>query len=591
MTRSTRASWQRTHTCGELRKSNVGDSVTLNGWVDARRNHGGIYFIDLRDRYGKTQITLSEDQTEGVHISPEDVLSVTGVVVARDEQNINPDRDTGEIDLRVQTVEKLSGSLVPPFEIIPDLDTAVELRLRHRYLDLRRPDMTSKLAHRSRFIGAMRQAFLERGFLDIETPILTKATPEGARDYLVPSRVHPGKFYALPQSPQIFKQILMVAGQDRYFQVARCFRDEDLRADRQPEFTQLDMEMSFVEEEGVFEVWEGVMRETFRAAMDVELPTPFPRLTYAEAMARYGSDKPDTRFGMELFDAGAWAAESEFVVFKGTVESGGAVLGITLEGGAELSRKEITALEEVAKTYGAKGLAWWKADPAGGSGPLARFCADDRGASLCELSGAGAGDLCLFIADKRGLAQRVLGELRVHLGRTRGLAREGWNFLWVTHFPMFEYDEEAGRWTSSHHPFTAPQDWELAGDPAEMDSRAYDMVLNGWELGSGSVRIHRADVQEQVFSLLGIEEQERQQKFGFLLEALAYGAPPHAGFAMGIDRIVALTLGLDSIRDVVAFPKTTSATDIMCEAPSAVPGEQLDEVHVRSTAPADKLTE
>jgi aspartyl-tRNA synthetase len=586
-----RSEWKRTHTCGELRASHVGETVTLNGWVDARRDHGGIYFIDLRDRYGVTQVVLSEELADVQRIGPEHVLSVSGKIVARTPENVNPDRATGEIEMRIDRVETLAEAKVPPFEIEDAVEAAVDLRLRHRFLDLRRPVMQRMLAHRSRFIGAMRNAFLGRDFIEVETPIMTKATPEGARDYLVPSRVHPGKFYALPQSPQIFKQILMVAGTDRYFQVARCFRDEDLRADRQPEFTQLDMEMSFVDEDDVFATWESVLVDTFREAMGVAIPVPFPRLRWEEAMERFGLDKPDTRFGMELVNADAWARDCEFGVFKNCVEGGGRVMGLVVPGGSSMSRKEITALEDYVKEYGAKGLAWWKAGREGGAGPLARFAAGEAAGSLMDLVGADEGDLCLFVADSQATTWRALGELRVHLGRKLGLVPEHsddaeYRFLWVTHFPMFERDEEAGRWTSSHHPFTAPEDWDLTGDPSTLSSRAYDLVMNGFELGSGSIRIHRPDVQQRVFELLGISPEEQQRKFGFLLDALSYGAPPHGGFAVGLDRLVMLTMGLESIRDVIAFPKTTSAADLMCDAPSTVEPEQLRDVHIRSAVPS-----
>ena len=583
-------SWRRTHNCGELRQSDVGSTVTLNGWVDARRDHGGIYFVDLRDRYGVTQIVLTESVAGEIRLSPEDVLAVSGEVVAREPENVNAERGTGEIEVRVTSVETLASAKLPPFEIVDDLDTAIEIRLRYRYLDLRRPEMQRRLMHRSRFIGAMRQAFLQRDFVDIETPILTKATPEGARDYLVPSRVHPGQFYALPQSPQIFKQILMVSGMDRYFQVARCFRDEDLRADRQPEFTQLDMEMSFVEEEDVFAVWEAILVDTFRDAMGVELETPFPRLDWQEAMDRFGSDKPDTRYAMELVDLADWVPQSGFQVFEKTLASGGRVMALCVPGGgAGVSRGNLKTLEKRAKEFGAKGLAWWKPGQEGGAaGPLAKFCDGASGEALLERVGGNREDLLLFCADAQSVVWRVLGELRTQLAATLGMVPEGpWNFLWVTHFPMFEWSEENQRYESSHHPFTAPEDWDLAGEPADLRSRAYDLVLNGWELGSGSVRIHRGDVQQKVFDLLGVSPEEQEEKFGFLLGALAHGAPPHAGFAMGLDRVVALTCGLDSIRDVVAFPKTTSAADLMCQAPSRVPVQQLEEVHVQSLAPAE----
>ncbi len=578
--KSLSADWRRTHDLGALRKQHVGQVVTLNGWVHARRDHGGIYFIDLRDRYGITQVVLSEELADAQQISIEDVIAIRGEVVAREANNVNPDRETGEIEVLVREFLTLSKAKTPPFEVSGGDEPSVDVRLRYRYIDLRREPMQKAILHRARFVSALRRAFEDQGFVDIETPILTRATPEGARDYLVPSRIHPGSFYALPQSPQIFKQILMVAGFDRYYQVARCFRDEDLRADRQPDFTQLDLEMSFVEEDDVFAVWEKALADTFREALGIEIETPFPRMRYSEAMERFGSDKPDLRFGMELIDVADWARTSDFKVFQGALESGGRVMGLCVAGGASLSRKEIDALGNLASEFGAKGLAWWKAGKDGGSGPLARFAAGDLAGKLMEVMGASEGDLCLFAADREAVVHRVLGELRLHLSRRLGLARKGWNLLWVTHFPLFHYDEAAERWVSSHHPFTAPEDWEMAGDPGKLASRAYDLVLNGWELGSGSVRIHRADVQERVFELLGIGEKERAEKFGHLLEALSFGAPPHGGFAMGIDRIVALTAGIDNIRDVIAFPKTTSASDLMCQAPSPVQAEQLEEVHI-----------
>lgn len=589
------ASWKRTHTCGELREADAGTRVVLNGWVQTRRNLGGIYFVDLRDRYGVTQVILPEDLEASVKLSREDCVSIVGEVAKREAPN---DRmPTGLIEVRVESVEKLSSSKTPPFEIEEKSDTAVELRLKYRYLDIRRPDMQRSLLHRSRFIGAMRNAFLARNFAEVETPILTKATPEGARDYLVPSRVHGGEFYALPQSPQIFKQILMVGGMDRYFQVARCFRDEDLRADRQPEFTQLDMEMSFVEEEDVFEAWEGVLRDTFKDAMGVVIPTPFPRMTWHEAMERFGSDKPDTRFGMELVNAEAWVSASGFGVFEKIVESGGRVMGLTVPGGGEaISRGNVKKLEEVVKTYGAKGMAWWKPGVEGGAGgSIVKFCQGESGDKLREVMGAKDGDMVVFVADSKEICWRALGALRLHIAKDLNFVPETdsadagstgpWNFLWVTHFPMFEWDAEPAdgsdpRWVSLHHPFTAPADWEMAGDPGDMESRAYDLVMNGWELGSGSIRIHRQETQEKVFGLLGLSDEERELKFGFLLEALSYGPPPHGGFAVGLDRIVALTLGMESIRDVVAFPKTATASDLMCDAPSKVDPHQMRELYI-----------
>jgi aspartyl-tRNA synthetase len=584
------ANWRRTRTCGELRLADAGTSVTLNGWVSARRNHGGIYFLDLRDRYGVTQVVLDEALSATVKLGAEYVVSVTGLVHAREGTNVNRDRDTGEVEVVATALEVLSPSRTPAFVIDGDEEVSTETRLKYRYLDLRRASMQQNLAHRARLVSAMRRAFEAQGFLEVETPILTKATPEGARDYLVPSRVHPGEFYALPQSPQIFKQLLMVAGLDKYFQVARCFRDEDLRADRQPEFTQLDMEMSFVEEEDVFAVWEQVMRETWRAAMGLELTLPFPRLRWEESMERFGVDKPDLRFALELKDVAPWAAQSGFGVFTSALAAGGRVMGLALPAAHALSRKDIAGLEEVAKGLGAQGLAYWKAAREGSSGPLARFVPDAASAErLMGALGARDGDTCLFAAGAQDMVRKVLGELRVQLGKRFQLADKSKQaFAWVTHFPLFEYDRDAGRWFSAHHPFTAPEDWTLGGeggDPGKLASRSYDLVYNGWELGSGSVRIHRPDVQERVFQILGIGPEERQRKFGFFVEALASGAPPHAGFALGLDRIVALSLGLDNIREVVAFPKTASASDLMCQAPSLVAPEQLAEVHVRTVLP------
>ncbi|PIE25136.1 MAG: aspartate--tRNA ligase [Planctomycetota bacterium] len=583
----------RTHHCGELRKSDVGREVTLCAWVANRRDHGGIFFVDLRDRYGITQVTVDPEH-EGVDASrleemaqlkAEDVVRVRGRVIPRPDSQVNKERATGEIEVLALEIELLRSSETPPIDMIDDCETSVDVRLKYRFLDLRRRPMMDNLLFRSRFSHAIREHLVSRDFIEVETPILTRATPEGARDYVVPSRVHPGEWYALPQSPQIFKQILQVSGVDKYFQIARCFRDEDLRADRQPEFTQLDLEMSFVDEDDVFAVMEGVMQHAFREAVGVELQLPFPRMSYEEAMRRFGSDKPDLRFGMELVDVSELVAGCEFKVFTGALESGGQVKAICVEGGAEYSRKQIEALTEFAKEFGAKGLAWAKVDDKGElTGSIGRWFGGEAGTGLRDALGAKTGDLLLFAADSRQVVARVLGELRRHLAKERGLLDpKEFSFLWVTEFPLFEYSEERERFESSHHPFTAPVDWDVdfTKDPGSIKSRAYDLVLNGWELGSGSVRIHRQDVQDRLFAALGLSKAEADEKFGFLLSALQYGAPPHAGFAIGLDRSIALARGMDSIRDIVPFPKTTSAADLMTGAPSEIAPEQLGELSVQ----------
>jgi aspartyl-tRNA synthetase len=584
----------RTHYCGDLSAALVGQTVTLAGWAHRRRDHGGVIFIDLRDREGLAQVVCDPDRPAAFQAADrsrnEYVLRVTGTVRRRPEGTANPNLRSGEVEVLAHEVEVLNPSVSPPFQLDDD-NLSENTRLAYRVLDLRREPMQRNMRLRHRVAMAVRKHLDAHGFLDIETPMLTRSTPEGARDYLVPSRVHPGEFFALPQSPQIFKQLLMVAGFDRYYQIVRCFRDEDLRADRQPEFTQLDMEMSFVEEEEVFATWEAVLQATFRDAMGIEIAAPFPRLRWSEAMERYGVDKPDLRFGLELASLDTWARECEFQVFRGAVEGGGRVLALVVPAAHELSRKDVAALEDAAKGLGAKGLAWWKCEPAGGSGPLARFvAAPGAAAALMHVLGAHPGDTALFVADQEATARKVMGELRNQLGRKLGLipSEPQWRFTWVTRFPLFEYDPDAKRWFAAHHPFTAPEDWSLGGpnpDLGSLSSRAYDLVLNGWELGSGSVRIHRADVQQKVFETLGIGPEEQQKKFGFLLEALAQGAPPHAGFALGLDRTIALTLGLDNIREVIAFPKTASAADLMCGAPSPVDPEQLREVHIALAAP------
>ena len=589
------SSWQRTHTCGELTKDDVGASIVLNGWIENHRDHGGVLFIDIRDRYGVTQAVVREGSQADLleragRLGAEDVVSIVGDVSLRDADKVNSKRLTGEIEIVVRDLSILNEAETPPFEVLDDAEANEELRMRFRYLDLRRRPIAHALECRSKFVCSVRNCLAEQNFMDLETPILTKSTPEGARDYLVPSRVSPGRFYALPQSPQIFKQLLMVSGMDRYYQIARCFRDEDLRADRQPEFTQIDIEMSFVEEGDVLSLTEDLMIRGMSEGFGIELPRPFLRIDYEEALQRFGSDKPDTRFGMELTDVTEVAAQSSFKVFAGAVADGGIVKGLRVEGRAdEFSRKDIDALATFVAEYGARGLAWAKVTAEGLTGPIARFYEGDDARVLLAPFGAVPGDLLLFVADTASTVHRALGELRVQLGNRLGLRDPTKHeCCWVTGFPMFVRNEERGRWDSSHHPFTAPVDWDIedfSQDTANIRSRAYDLCMNGWELGSGSVRIHRRDVQRRVFDFLGISEEEQEMKFGFLLEAFRYGAPPHGGIALGLDRIVTLALGLDSIRDVIAFPKTTSATDLMCDAPGVVAPEQLADLHIIAQPP------
>ena len=581
---------KRSHRCTELGTANIGQDVTVMGWVQKSRNKGGIIFVDLRDRSGLLQIIFEESDcgTESFEkaekLRSEFVIAVTGRVEARSGA-VNENLATGAIEVRANSLRILSESETPPFPIEENSKTKEDLRLKYRYLDLRRPDMQRNLLLRSKVAILTRQFLAEEGFLEIETPTLIKSTPEGARDYLVPSRVHPGSFYALPQSPQLFKQLLMCSGYDRYFQLARCYRDEDLRADRQPEFTQIDMELSFVDVDDVIDVNERLLHKLFKEILGVEVSLPIQRMTWQEAMDRFGSDKPDLRFGMELKNVSDVVKDCEFVVFKSALENGGSVRGINAEGQGHMPRKKIDALVEFAKGYGAKGLAYVAIQEDGTlKSSFAKFMTDEQMAALVAAMDGKPGDLLLFAADKNKIVWDVLGSLRLEIARQLDLLKkDDYRFLWVTEFPLLEYSEEQDRFVAMHHPFTMPmdEDWHLIdSDPGAVRAKAYDIVLNGTEIGGGSVRIHQSDIQSKMFEVLGFTPEKAQDQFGFLLDAFKYGVPPHAGLAYGLDRVVMLMGGCDSIRDVIAFPKVKDASCLMTEAPTPVDPKQLEELGI-----------
>ena len=581
---------KRSHRCTELGTANIGQDVTVMGWVQKSRNKGGIIFVDLRDRSGILQIIFEESDcgTESFEkaekLRSEFVVAVTGCVEARSGA-VNENLATGAIEVRANSLRILSESETPPFPIEENSKTKEDLRLKYRYLDLRRPDMQRNLLLRSKVAILTRQFLAEEGFLEIETPTLIKSTPEGARDYLVPSRVHPGSFYALPQSPQLFKQLLMCSGYDRYFQLARCYRDEDLRADRQPEFTQIDMELSFVDVDDVIDVNERLLHKLFKEILGVEVSLPIQRMTWQEAMDRFGSDKPDLRFGMELKNVSDVVKDCEFVVFKNALENGGTVRGINAEGQGHMPRKKIDALVEFAKGYGAKGLAYVAIQEDGTlKSSFAKFMTDEQMAALVAAMDGKPGDLLLFAADKNKIVWDVLGSLRLEIARQLDLLKkDDYRFLWVTEFPLLEYSEEQDRFVAMHHPFTMPmdEDWHLIdSDPGAVRAKAYDIVLNGTEIGGGSVRIHQSDIQSKMFEVLGFTPEKAQDQFGFLLDAFKYGVPPHAGLAYGLDRVVMLMGGCDSIRDVIAFPKVKDASCLMTEAPTPVDPKQLEELGI-----------
>ncbi len=588
------AGLKKDHNCGELRITDCGKQITVMGWVQRRRDHGGLIFIDLRDRFGLLQVVFNPESgaetfSLAESVRNEYVLAITGVVGARPKGTVNSNLATGEVEVYATELRILNKAKTPPFYIEDNLEADEMVRLKYRYLDLRRPVMQQALILRHKIAFAMREFLNQRDFLEVETPILTKSSPEGARDYLVPSRVHPGEFYALPQSPQLFKQMLMVSGIEKYFQVARCFRDEDLRADRQPEFTQLDIEMSFVDREDILALMEEMMVYIFAKTMNTTIKTPFARLTYAEAMGVYGSDKPDLRFGLKLVDIGEVAAQSNFKVFASVVNNGGQVKGINAVGCAKYSRKEIDELTNFVAIFGAKGLAYIQMTEEGPKSPIAKFFTPEQLTAICQKMNAKTGDLLMFVADEPMVVAESLGHLRVEIAKREGLIDpEEFNFCWVVDFPLFEYNTDEKRWVAMHHPFTSPMDEDvkyLLSDPGKAKAKAYDMVLNGVELGGGSIRIYDKKVQEQMFAAISMDPAEARGKFGYLLDAFEYGAPPHGGIAFGLDRMTMLLAKKNTIRDVIAFPKTQSATCAMMQAPSLVDAKQLRELYIKTTVP------
>lgn len=583
---------KRTHKCAELSKQNVGQEVVLMGFTNSVRNLGGLIFINLRDVSGIVQCVFNTDDEKmyekATKVRDEYVLVVVGTVAARDEAVVNKNMATGDIEVIAKELRILSKAQTPPFYIEENSNVKEELRLKHRYLDLRRPDMQRRLILRSRVAQIVRNFFTDNGFYEIETPILMKSTPEGARDYLVPSRVHPGKFYALPQSPQIYKQLLMISGMDRYFQIAKCFRDEDLRADRQPEFTQIDEELSFVDMDDVITLNEQLIAKIFKETKNIDVKTPFVRMPFSEAMDRFGSDKPDTRFGLELVDISDTVAGCEFKVFASAIDNGGSVRAINAKNLADkISRKNIDALQEFIKTYKAKGLAWIKVNADGIQSPIAKFMTDEQMDAIVKKMDAEINDLILIVADKNKVVFDSLGALRIEVAKQNGLIdEEKFNFLWVTDFPLLEFDEEENRYVAMHHPFTAPKDEDLQyldTEPGRVRAKAYDIILNGVELGGGSMRIYNTELQEKMFEVIGLSSEEAWERFGFLLDAFKYGAPPHGGMAYGFDRLIMLLDGCDSIRDVMAFPKVQNACELMSGAPGIVDCKQLDELSINIT--------